>query len=189
MGLIGDKKGPLPVVFPEDRRELVEDTFASVFGELAEERFRHRGGVGDSVTYPPGRLDLPLLRDGVNLDVHQAGSREQLTQAAGVAIVDQSGGGGFGKSGSARRTAPPKICMNPIRSGVDQTLTAIRPPGLTTRFSSATPRAGSGKKMIPRFESATSKLSSSSSRSWPSMTTAWTSSPSSTARCRQRSTM
>ena len=47
---------------------------------------------------------------------------------------------------------------------------STRPPGLTTRAISAIPFGMSGNSITPNCEPAMSKLSSSSSSAWPSMT-------------------
>ena len=63
----------------------------------------------------------------------------------------------------------------------------MRPPGLTTRSSSAAVRSWSGANIAPKTETATSKLASSKGSAWQSASTNSTSSRSAAARSRPRS--
>ena len=77
------------------------------------------------------------------------------------------------------RTKKPK---NSILCGSPYTFISTRPPGLTTRAISLMPFGMSGNSMTPNCDPAMSKLSSSSSSAWPSMTRVSMSSPSLRAR-------
>src|SRR6516162_11765826 len=68
-------------------------------------------------------------------------------------------------------------------------MSAIRPPGLTTRRSSDNPRTASGNRMTPRTEMAASKLASGNLRFWPSMVNVSIVSPMADARSFVRATI
>ena len=97
--------------------------------------------------------------------------------------------GGPSNAGTTAWIAATKKPRNSISCGSPYAVISTRPPGRTTRASSLMPFGMSGKSITPNCDPAMSKLSSSRSSAWPSMTRVSTLSPSSRARCSSRSSI
>lgn len=86
-------------------------------------------------------------------------------RTSGFAAWNGSVVGSGGAPGTAARTALAQNTMNSTVSTCPNATITTRPPDLVTRTSSARPRAMSGNNETPLTETATSKESSSRSRS------------------------
>ena len=124
------------------------------------------------------------LARGAALDP-QIGDRRRRTARAGAPRCPRASGGSIPGGGGACLAIVMNIAPT-APSGVQLPI-PIRPPGLTTRSSSAAVFSWSGANIAPKIDIATSKLASSKGRSWASASTNSTSSRSAAARSRPRS--